>query len=242
MSKPIQIFWPAQGSEEIINSTTPLAAGSLAFEQTAYELGASGLMPLAGGGLGGAWCFRNYQCELVMASSDDLSGVNFTITGTDVFGKPRSEVIAGPNTLTYTVNEYATVSSIVTSGPVTGQLVIGNGPVGRTIYIQPDYNRSFWGATLQLECDTNLTATVYGTIDPINPTHSPGDAGGSYNSYEDVTGHPLIVQPPAGPAVNDGFQQVAVDYPLTGIWCEITGGGQAGRTLTLTFLQQGLRS
>ena len=69
-----------------------------------------------------------YGAALVsINSSADDSGVTFTITGTDINGKTQTEgAITGPDTTTVqSTLAYKTVTSIVTSGTLTGNVKIG---------------------------------------------------------------------------------------------------------------------
>ena len=69
-----------------------------------------------------------YGAALVsINSSADDSGVTFTITGTDINGKTQTEgAITGPSSTTVqSTLAYKTVTSIVTSGTLTGNVKIG---------------------------------------------------------------------------------------------------------------------
>lgn len=64
--------------------------------------------------------------KVVLDSAGNLSGVNFTITGTNADGAAISEVKAGPNTTpTTSVKYYKTVSSIAVSGAVGTNVTAG---------------------------------------------------------------------------------------------------------------------
>lgn len=68
----------------------------------------------------------------ISSSTDDESGVNFTITGLTVGGLAVSETIAGPDgsggaATVYTTNYFATVQSISTDAGTAGDITIGYG-------------------------------------------------------------------------------------------------------------------
>ena len=68
----------------------------------------------------------------ISSSTDDESGVNFTVTGVTVGGENVSETIAGPDgsggaATVYTTNYFATVSSISADDATAGAITIGYG-------------------------------------------------------------------------------------------------------------------
>jgi hypothetical protein len=78
---------------------------------------------------------------LTPGAGDDLTGINFTITGTDDQGHELSEVIAGPNAVTaQSVLDYSTVVSI--SADVAGgageSVSFGTNGVGASVPIPLD--------------------------------------------------------------------------------------------------------
>lgn len=94
--------------------------------------------------------------KITFTSTDDLSGINFTISGLDGFGNAISEVIAGPGIGTVTsVNLYNIISAIASSGNYTN-FSIGYGSTGITTWLSLNDMNTYPSYTVQ--------AAVYGTI------------------------------------------------------------------------------
>jgi hypothetical protein len=64
--------------------------------------------------VGGVATFTTpHQIQFTPGAGDDLTGINFTLTGTDLHGNVQSEVIAGPNAVVANSTKYyLTVTSI----------------------------------------------------------------------------------------------------------------------------------
>ena len=70
--------------------------------------------------------YGNLTETITLTSSANNSGITFDITGTDGNGDAQTETLTGPNTTTVnSANKYATVTSIVASGPITTQIQAG---------------------------------------------------------------------------------------------------------------------
>lgn len=241
MSKPIQLFWPAFKSVSLVTNYTKLVAAPVRFNEVSYEVAQyGGLMTQGDGALSqsGGWHFKGFQTHLLFTAAGDLSSTNFRIEGTDLFGAFVTEDIPGPNAGSVsTTYQYATVTSIVSDDTVAG-LTVQNDVTGRTAYIFADYNRSNWSASVQVECaSTDVTPTflafnVYGTCDPLLSNQR---ALTQYSVPTPYAQAKLIT------SSNIPYYLLNLTSPRTAIWADITGGN-IGRSLTLTFLQQGLRS
>ena len=72
---------------------------------------------------------NGYGYKVSITSVDDETGVNFTITGIPVGSMtPVTEVLAGGNNTTvYSVNYFATVTSITVDGGTAGAITVGYG-------------------------------------------------------------------------------------------------------------------
>ena len=89
-------------------STTSIAAGQ--------TLGGAGDLNLTGTAVNDG---SNMASTVTLTSTGNISGVNFTITGTDSTGATVSEVEAGPNNNTVTTAQaFLTVTSIAANGAV----------------------------------------------------------------------------------------------------------------------------
>ena len=88
--------------------------------------GAANLTLLAAAGTG-AFHDTDQACKLTITSAADISGVTFTVTGTDIAGNDLSEAITGPNATTVTGSKFFnTVTQIATSGTVGTNTSVGN--------------------------------------------------------------------------------------------------------------------
>lgn len=104
-------------------SVTPKAdADFYVAEVTPAEAGALALLNNTPG-------INGYGYKVSITSVDDETGVNFTITGIPVGSMtPVTEVLAGGNNTTvYSVNYFATVTSITVDGGTAGAITVGYG-------------------------------------------------------------------------------------------------------------------
>ncbi len=109
------------------------------------------------------YVFTNLSRTVTFSSTDDLSGTNFTITGTDGFGNVISEILVGPNNATVTsLNQYNTVTNIAASAAWTN-FSIGSGSTGTFQWIKTN--------TQNTPPYFTITGEVLGTINySVNQT------------------------------------------------------------------------
>jgi len=105
----------------------------------------------------------NLARYITFTSTDNLSAVNFTITGQDIFGNVISEVRAGPNNNTVSSGKlYTSISNISASGNYT------NFSIGYSTYA---VSRWLKINSLSTYFQYSLSSTIYGTINySINKT------------------------------------------------------------------------
>jgi len=105
-------------------------------------VGATGIASGAQGGVAGV-------AKVCIGSTADDRGINFTITGTDIFGNVQTEnAITGPNANANTDVQstllYKTITSVVASGALTGAITVGYSYIGvasQAIYqLKSNYN------------------------------------------------------------------------------------------------------
>ena len=110
---------------------------------------ATGTVSGALGGVAGA-------AKVCIGSTGNDTGINFTITGTDIFGNVQTEgAITGPNagagTDVQSASLYQTITSVVASGTLTGNITVGYSYVGvasQAIYqLKSNYNAYTNGET-----------------------------------------------------------------------------------------------
>ena len=96
-------------------STTKIAA--------AATLSEAGDMTLTGSAVNDG---SNMASTVTLTSTGNISGVNFTITGTDANGSAASEVIAGPNNTTVTTTAaFLTVTQVAANAAVSTNTSVG---------------------------------------------------------------------------------------------------------------------
>lgn len=141
---------------------------------------AAGALTLAAGAASIA-----YPAQLVLTTSANYTGVNFTVVGTGPTGQSQTEVIAGPNTTTAnSVLYYKSVTSITASGGVAGGAVkVGSTGLTSTRWVTFD---SWANAQTVIQVDVSGTAnfTVQTTMDNPDDPFSPV-AIGSINWVSD---------------------------------------------------------
>jgi len=112
-------------------------------------VGATGTVSGALGGVAGA-------AKVCIGSTGNDTGINFTITGTDIFGNVQTEgAITGPNagagTDVQSASLYQTITSVVASGTLTGNITVGYSYIGvasQAIYqLKSNYNAYTNGET-----------------------------------------------------------------------------------------------
>ena len=112
--------------------------------------------------------------RVLITTTDDETGVTFTVTGTNRAGDVLSEDLAGVNnTTTYTALDFFTVTSVTNSTTLTGNVTIGTNGVGGSPWVMLDP----W-ALPAVAVQLNVSGTVNYTLqqslddpnDPTNPT------------------------------------------------------------------------
>ncbi len=111
---------------------------------------------------------KGYSRQISLTSANDLSGNQFTITGTQN-GITITENITGPNATTvYSVQVYDVINSIVADTGVDG-ISVGTGWKGFFPLIAINLERDVINYTLTLAklTATSISFSVYGTLDNI---------------------------------------------------------------------------
>ena len=152
--------------------------------------------------------YGNLTETITLTSSADNSGITFDITGTDGNGDAQTETLTGPDTTTVSsANKYATVTSIVDSGPITTQIqagILGTGALTGIVFAGRTRIRGITGTSKAsagsiVFKNTSITGTslltipltgAVSSIDPYIPDNGVlFDAGAYINlTAADVTG------------------------------------------------------
>ena len=137
-------------------------AGALTLTNTVDGTAASGSFVLPGNGVGsvagdaGALAGEPGVAKVCIGSTGNDTGINFTIIGTDLFGNVQTEgAITGPNATAGTDVQstllYRTITSVVASGTLTGNITVGYSYIGvasQAIYqLKSNYNAYTNGET-----------------------------------------------------------------------------------------------
>ena len=101
------------------------AAASTTSVAAAQTLGGAGDMTLAG--TAATFNGTNTAALVTLTSTGNISGVTFTVTGTDINGDSQSEAVTGPNNETvFSSKFFLTVTQIAASGAVGTNTSAGN--------------------------------------------------------------------------------------------------------------------
>jgi hypothetical protein len=111
--------------------------------------------------------FPNLQKNITLSSTDNLSAVNFTITGQDIYLNTISEVLAGPNNTTVTSGkQYNTIFSIAASGAYTN-FSIGTGTTALSSNIVLNTMSSYPSFSLSVTVAGAITYSIYEALDEV---------------------------------------------------------------------------
>lgn len=108
--------------------------------------------------------------RVLVTSDDDDTGITFTITGTDRYGRVQTEVLTGPDTAgVYTEKDFLTVTNIATSGATTGNIIVGTNGIGSTapLIVDTFINPAMYGVSCVINGSATYTLEV--TYDDLAP-------------------------------------------------------------------------
>jgi len=116
-----------------------------------------------------------------LTSTGNLSAINFTIAGRDVYGRSVSETRVGPNNSTVvTTQEFAVVTSVTADAAVGTNVTVGLGTTGST--------RPFTASTNLTPANFALYGTISGTV-----TWSIQDTPTDINALLAAAGNPQSI-------------------------------------------------
>jgi hypothetical protein len=111
--------------------------------------------------------------RVLITTTDDETGVTFTVTGTNRAGDVLSEDLAGVNnTTTYTALDFFTVTSVTNSTTLTGNVTIGTNGIGGSPWVMLDA----WAlpaVAVQLTVSGTVNYTLQQTLDDPNSATNP---------------------------------------------------------------------
>lgn len=213
--RPVVFNWPTADTQAICENQDLAGAGNLVLDGSLSNI-ATGLPPTA--------VFPGISRSISITSPDDLSLVNFTITGT-YNGNTLSEVLGGPNATTVeSANIYDSIQSVSTSAAVTNASV-GTGTTGCTHWFFSDYNRAVFDMSIQVIVTNNITYSF---------TTTSGSVDGFQGDNQNFTFSPIV-------AMTNATTDELADYsnPTSYSNIVITASNATG-SLQAIFLQQGI--
>jgi hypothetical protein len=171
--------------------------------------------------------------QLAFTSTGSNAASTFTITGTDAFGAAQSEALVGGNNSTVvTTKNYKTVTSITSSAPSAGSLIVGTNS-------SPAVTSSAWvrfddsgnpGVSIQISSAGASNITVQQTLDdPNSPTNPVLPANVIWAPHPDAT---LVAAAMINGAVLQG------NYAYKPVFARVLLNSGVG-TATATFMQSG---
>lgn len=119
-----------------------------------------------------------------LTSAANISAVNFTVTGYDVYGQKLSQVLAGPNANTVnTLKAFKSVISVAASAAVGTNTSVGSSQVLGLPVAVPDAGyivKAAWAGALAQDAGTfvaaDTTATATTATGDVRGTYSPSSA------------------------------------------------------------------
>lgn len=169
MPRPHQFQWTAPDADGICLAQTTAGAGALIINGALLDLPAtmqaSTRVVLPG-----------VQRTVSITSAADLSGVDFTITGTDLRGATVTETLAGPDTsptVVYTTAEFHTITNVTVDDAVGTNVTVGTGTTGQTNWMVLDDFISPFNVGLGVTVTGTIDYDVQYTFDNVQATTSP---------------------------------------------------------------------
>ena len=202
MSRPVRLVWAA-ASTTAFSPLAPIVNGEVSFEGIDDST----------------------VRTITLSSAQNLSAHNFTFQGTDVYGNPINEVLAGPNNNTVeSVHAYRAILSITTDNLAVGNISVGTGHTGQFLWQAYDYNRSFSSLAVAIDITGTITYSYQTTLDDINLIANP------FIFFPEPTLHNAVTD-----------QNNTFSGPTSYFTIAVTASTGAA-TLNFSYLQQGLKA
>jgi len=208
MVAPVSRVWLPPDTQAIALTQTLAGAGSLTLNGTLAQ--------------GGTVDFHGFARVVSLTSANNLSAVNFTVTGS-VNGASVSETLAGPNNTTVeTANIFDEVTSVTSSNAANG-ISIGTGTTGHTGWILTNTYAPFPSVGIQVITTGVITWSFIATLQDVS------------NKLPNALS---IFTPVAGLTNQNASAQGVYGNPFLYGAVEVTASGANG-ALTAIFLRQG---
>lgn len=169
MPRPKSYSWPAPDADGICLAQTTAGAGAFVINGALLDLPSTmqGVNRVVLAGI---------QRTVSITCAADISGVDFTIVGTNLRGEAVTETIAGPDTTPTTAEttaEYHTITSVTVSDAVGTNTTIGTGTTGQTNWMVLDDFISPFNVGLGVTVTGTIDYDVQYTFDNVQATTSP---------------------------------------------------------------------
>ena len=162
--------------------------------------------------------------RVLITTTDNETGVTFTVTGTNRAGDVLREALAGVNTsTTYTTLDFFTVTSVTVSATLIGNVTIGTNGIGGSPWVRFDEYAPH-GVAIQCTVSGTVNYTVQQTLDDPNvsgTTLTPATMTWVSSSDTNVVGATATQQ---------------TNYNFTPVFARVLLNSGTG-TVTATFLQ-----
>jgi len=211
MAQPRVYEWPATDSSAICGQQTMNAAGNLLINGTMAS--------------NGTVVFPNYSRNVSIHSTANLTGVQFTVTGTFNGSIVVSDPVTGPNNTTvYTTEIFDSITQVHVDGGFDPDLVeIGTGQSGNTAWFNSNYNSTVLGLAIQVSTLGEITYSFETTLDDVTTIRDDNDLA----IFEPIQ------------SMTDATVGDLVNYTTPSRYSRIDISSGSG-SLTATFLQQGI--
>lgn len=240
VSKIAVFNWPTPDSAAIAALQTVGAGASMVLNGTLKQSG-NPVVTLVG-----------ISRKISLTSTADLSGVDFTVTGT-YLGKPQSEVITGPNNNTVeSATLFNTISSVTASISTGANTVsVGTGSDGHTNLYKYNEHATVCALSAQVIMTAgtpgDITYTFKSTLQEIDDPNFSVSFGRD-TMYNMVSAQALTVMGAHGMLTITGTGTTPPDYnipvyahvPINYCWISITSDLTSPAGLTAYIIQQGI--
>lgn len=155
--------WPAPSNVAVAALQTLVAAGNLSI---------NGTFAVSVNGGTSSVTFNDYSRVVSLTSANNLSGVNFTVTGT-LNGAVVSETIAGPNVGTVSTTQLFNTVTSISASAAAAAVSAGIGATGNTAWFNSDTYLQVSAMTIQVVVTGAITYTFATTLDDVNTITAP---------------------------------------------------------------------
>jgi hypothetical protein len=208
---PISVYrWPVPDTQAICSPQSIAGAGNLILDGNLAE--------------SGGVVFDAFSRSISLTSNQDLSAVNFTITGT-LNEQPVSQVIVGPTSNTVSTTQFFDSVTKISTSAAADPIEVGTGATGRTHWFWHNTYAPSGGWAVQIVVTNNINFTLQVTFDDITKTTNPFLVNRNANLTAST-----IITPNANTLLPNRFSSLLIN------------SSDAAGSLVATFLQQSLMS